>query len=136
EVAGHALVPPVEVETKVRLPEYRDRDHGSVVEVLLITIEGALGLTYPTTLFARHLTVFLFFCVGLVFVYRTLARRHGSWAGLAGGAFMVLSPRQFADAFYNSKDIPCLVAYAAATCTALGFAERPGVATALGHALA
>src|SRR6185369_9291724 len=123
EVAGHAVVPPVDVGRQKRLPEYDDRDHGSVVEVLLVAIEGALGLAFPETLFVRHLTVFLIFCVGLVFLYRTLARRHGSWAaGLVGGAFMVLSPRLFADAFYNSKDIPFLAAYAAAICTALGFA--------------
>jgi hypothetical protein len=137
EAAGVTVVPPVDVGRMPRLPEYHDRDHGSLVEVLLVAVEGALGLEFPETLFARHLTVFLIFCVGLVFVYRTVVRRHGSReAGLVGGVFMVLSPRLFADAFYNSKDVPFLVAYAAATHTALGFAERPGVATALGHALA
>jgi len=92
---------------------------GETADVVILTkeglnelvAEGALGLAFPETLFARHLTVFLIFCVGLVFLYRTLARRHGSWAaGLVGGAFMVLSPRLFADAFYNSKDIPFLAA--------------------------
>jgi hypothetical protein len=136
ETLGHAVVPPVDVGRMTRLPEYHDRDHGSVVEVLLVAVEGALGLGFPESLFARHLTVFLLFCVGVVFVYRTLARRHGRWeAGLAGAAFMVLSPRLFADAFYNSKDVPFLAAYAAALYTALGFAERPGVTTALAHAL-
>jgi len=134
---GRTVVPVVPTFPVPNLQEFDDRDHGAVVELLLAAVEGFPRLRYPQTLFARHLTVFAIFCLGLPFLHRTLVRRHGSWmAGLAGCAFLVLSPRIFGDAFYNSKDIPSLAAYAAAICTALGFVERPGMARALGHALA
>jgi hypothetical protein len=42
---------------------------------------------------------------------------HNSWWGLLGAGMLAMSPRIFADSFYNSKDIPFLVAAITAICT-------------------
>ena len=60
---------------------------------------------------ARHLSIFLIFVCGLIPFY-FLGRRifHNTWWGLLAVGLLAISPRIFADAFYNSKDIPFLVA--------------------------
>jgi hypothetical protein len=48
----------------------------------------------------------------------------------------VLSPRFFAEAFYNSKDVVFMACFAIATNTMIAFVTRPGVGSACLHALA
>ena len=52
-----------------------------------------------------------------------------------GGLLLVLSPRIFANAFYNSKDIPFLSMYIIAVFTLLCFLEKKTFPRALIHAL-
>lgn len=54
----------------------------------------------------RHLLVFLYVAASVCVFYVFLWRLTGScWYGILGTVFLVLSPRQFAQGFYNSKDM-------------------------------
>jgi hypothetical protein len=90
---------------------YGSRYHGPIIEVLLL-------LSSSLSLIPRHLAIFLIFVCGLIMFY-FLSRRifHNSWMGLLAAGILAISPRIFADAFYNSKDIPLLVAFIAAILT-------------------
>jgi len=70
-------------------------------------------------------------------VYRLAARRFDDWRiGLLAALFLALSPRFFAESFYNSKDIVFTAAFAIAMNTMIAFVLNPNLKTALLHALA
>jgi len=54
----------------------------------------------------RHLLNFIFYFIGLYFFYKLISRRYKSYIyPLIGVLFLFLSPRFFAESFYNQKDI-------------------------------
>lgn len=68
---------------------------------------------------AWHLVNFLFFQLGIYFLYRLAARWMSSTAALAATAFFSFQPLLWGHAFINPKDPPFLVFFLAAVC--LGF---------------
>lgn len=68
---------------------------------------------------AWHLVNFLFFQLGVFFVYRLAARWMKPSAALASAAFFSFQPLLWGHAFINPKDPPFLVFFLAAVC--LGF---------------
>lgn len=91
---------------------FADRDHGAAFEVPLRWVEerikpSGLGGVY----YIRHISTYIFFLLGIWCAY-LLAHRlfNKQWIALAGIAMLVLSPRIFAHAFLNSKDVPFLLA--------------------------
>jgi len=123
---------------KNRLENYVDRDYGVAFELPLAVVEKLTGYTdMGDVLRLRHRSVWLVSCAGLLAFYWLATRRLRSWrAGLLGVVFLLLSPRQFADFFYNSKDAVFLASYLVAAVTAAAFIRRPNAARAAGHALA
>lgn len=123
---------------KNRLANYRDRDYGVAFELPLAVVEKLTGYTdMGDVLRLRHRCVWLVCCAGLVAFYWLATRRLRSWrAGLLGVVFLLLSPRQFADFFYNSKDAVFLAVYLGSAATAAAFIRRPNAAWAAWHALA
>jgi hypothetical protein len=58
----------------------------------------------------RHFLIFLIFFAGsVIFFFLASHLLKNRWGGLLATAMLVTSPRIFADAFYNDKDIPFLV---------------------------
>jgi hypothetical protein len=122
----------------VPLESYSDRDYGVAFEIPLAAAERWLALDdVQQQYFFRHLATFLAFLVGVYAVYWLAARRFSSqvW-GLIAATMLVVSPRIFAEAFYNDKDIVFMVCIAIAMNTMISFLERPSVRTLLLHALA
>lgn len=121
-----------------KLDQIIDRDYGVIFEVPAMVMELVLGIKEERKIyFARHLLTFLFFCGGVFAVYKMAARRFNDWRiGLLAATFLILSPRIFADAFYNSKDLVFLSVFAIAMNTAIGFLIKPNWKTALIHGLA
>jgi len=111
--------------------------YGPAFEFLLVALEKLRGETDTREIyFMRHLVTFLVFYISLVFFYMIGKLRFGSWKpALLGCLFLVLSPRIFADAFYNSKDLPFLSVFIIALYTLLRFHERPSPGRATAHAL-
>jgi hypothetical protein len=121
-----------------QLHEYMYRYHGVWFTLPMAWLEEAWDLTSFRQQFRmRHLAVFLLYWgAGIVF-FRILLRRIANWRwALLGAAFWVLSPRFFAHSFFNPKDLPFLSLFVISTWTLFRLWLRPGIGTALLHALA
>ncbi len=96
-----------------------DRDYGVVFEVPLVLMEKVLGIEdnhSPALYRMRHLFNFLIFFVGVIFFYRLVLHRFKHWLlAVTGALFLILSPRIFAESFYNNKDIVFLSFFIIAT---------------------
>lgn len=118
------------------LETYIDTDHGITVALPLVVFKSLLGIeTWQGMFLFRHLANFLIFYVGVFFFYLLgLAHfRSRAWA-LLGCLMLVASPRIFADAFYNSKDLPFLSFCIIAAYTGLRFLKTPTYSWAAWHA--
>jgi hypothetical protein len=110
------------------------RYYGPIYEIFLFR------LTYTPKIdqeyYARHLFTFLTFAAG-VFGFYFLIRRlwRKNWLAVAGSLALVLSPRIFADAFYNTKDIPFMVGFIFAVYTLVRFLDHSSFKNILLHAL-
>jgi hypothetical protein len=93
------------------LENFEDKDHGGAFEVPLRWMEEPLGLTdFGDIMRFRHLCGYVFFLVGLLAGYSlALKLFRKQWIALLGLSMLVLQPRIFAHAFFNSKDVPFLV---------------------------
>ncbi len=120
------------------LDTFSDRDYGVVFETPAVLLELVFGLEDTRQIYMmRHLLVFLVFFGSVFAMYRFAATRFGDWRlGLLAAAMLVLSPRIFADAFYNSKDLVFMAVFLIATHTAFAFSAQPRLRSALTHALA
>ncbi len=120
------------------LHQHRDADHGVLFQLPLVVLEALHPGPDPATwAYRRHLLGFLLFGAGAWAVYRLGAAQLGSWRwGLVGAGLLVLSPRIFAEAFYNYKDVVLLSLFALAMLTLTRLLRRPTAGRALLHALA
>jgi hypothetical protein len=82
-------------------------DHGVAFDAPVLILEHLLGLKDTRHIYVfHHLMNFLAFFVGAISVFLMSRFRFKNWKiAIASTTFFVLSPRIFADAFYNSKDI-------------------------------
>ncbi|OGX82926.1 hypothetical protein [Hymenobacter glacialis] len=122
------------------LPElrtYKEADHGVAFQLPLAVLEATF---FPHDIqrayWMRHFLCFATFVLGAWAVYRMGARRFGSWRwGLVGAAMLMLSPRIFAEAFYNHKDVVFMNLFALGGLTLLRLLRRPTAGRAAVHAL-
>ena len=116
---------------------YRDRDYGTAFEFPLVVVEKALGVTTSQQIYyLRHFLTFFLFFTGAVFFYNIASERFGPSLALMGVTFFILSPRIFADSFYNSKDIALLSGMTIAVFTLIPFTKKPSLVRAALHAIA
>ncbi|KAA5544158.1 ArnT family glycosyltransferase [Adhaeribacter rhizoryzae] len=122
-------VPPLET--------YVDADHGVTVLLPFAILKAVLGIhTWQETFLLRHLLTFLIFYVGVFFFYLLARERfRDPKVALLGCLILVLSPRIFAEAFYNSKDIPFLSFMIMGAYTLIRFMKAPSFKTAFFHAI-
>jgi len=114
-------------------------DHGVAFELPAALLGRVLYPGDPPGYYRlRHLLVFLVFAGGLVVVYRLARLRYPAarWLPLLAAGALVLSPRFFAEAFYNGKDISFMVTFALGMLTLVRLAQQPTLRRALVHALA
>jgi len=133
-------VPASRVPWKERLPSlatYQDRDYGVAFEAPAFALEHLFRLKDSRDVYMfRHLLTFLVSFAGVCAVYRLALRRFLDWRiGLLSALFLVLTPRFFAESFYNSKDIVFMAVFAVGMNTTISFVLRPRVNTAFLHAL-
>lgn len=116
----------------------KEKYHGPAFEILLVFVEKAFHLTDIRSIhLVRHLCTFLLFFVSVIFFFR-IAKQHTARSDIAllSCLFLVLSPRIFAESFYNSKDIALLSAYIIAIYTMINFLKYQSYKSAFLHALA
>ncbi|MBV6654585.1 MAG: hypothetical protein KI786_12545, partial [Mameliella sp.] len=119
-----------------QLHEYMYRYHGVWFTLPMAWLEEAWELnTFRQQFRMRHLSVFLLYWFAGITFFSLLRSRFGHWGwALLGSAFWLLSPRFFAHAFFNPKDIPFLSLFVISTWTLFRLWLRPGIRTALLHA--
>jgi hypothetical protein len=122
----------------IRLEDYKDRTHGVIFQVAALGIQNLLGITGTRGAFLlRHYLTFIIFFTGLVFLFRLLMLYSDNRAmAMLGVLLMILSPRIFADSFYNSKDIVFLSLTIISIWTLIRFLQKVTFASATFHALA
>ncbi|MBI9049710.1 MAG: glycosyltransferase family 39 protein [Anaerolineaceae bacterium] len=116
------------------LLEIRNRWYGPSFEIFLYAVRDRSNT--QQMYLSRHLWTFIAFFVCCIFFY-LLARRitkHNVLA-LIGTVFLVISPRIFANSFYNSKDIPFLVLYCMSILSMVWFLDKQTIWRGLFHAL-
>ena len=120
------------------LKQYRDRDYPVLYSVISVTLEKLFRAKSEQDIyFFRHLLNYITCLIGVYAIYKLAKRRFSSWyLGLLAAAFFILTPRMFAEMFYNSKDLIFLSVFAVATYSLISFIEKPAVKIALWHALA
>lgn len=114
------------------------RYYGPVFEIFLVVIEKILKLTanLRAVYLMRHLVTFLLFYVSVFFFYKLCRYRFNSWKlGLLGSLFLILSPRIFADSFYNSTDIPFLSMFIISIYTLIRYLDKKTLLRAISHAV-
>src|SRR5262245_38666060 len=110
---------------------------GPTFEVVLYSLERLFRLDDGRQiLLVRHGATFVMFWLGAVAFYTLLRFRFGRrlWA-LVGVAFLVLTPRLFAHAFYNSKDAVLVAWFAIAMLTLLRYRRERTFGSACLHAV-
>ncbi len=82
-------------------------DHGVAFDAPVLILEHLLGLQDTRDIYVfHHFMNYLAFLLGTLAIFLIARFRFKSWKiGLVSSTIFVLSPRIFADAFYNSKDI-------------------------------
>jgi len=120
------------------LHSYRDRDYPVLFSLVAVVLERVFQIDDEQQIyFFRHLLNYLTCLIGVYAIFKLAERRFASWEiGLLAATFFILTPRMFAESFYNSKDLIFLAAFAVATYTLISFIQKPSIKTALWHALA
>jgi hypothetical protein len=124
--------------SEYQLESYYNRHYGTIFQTVAMGLEFLFGLDDPREWYLlRHYMNFLVWFIALVFFFRLLQLRFKNPAfSLIGVIFMILSPRIFADAFYNSKDSIFLAFYIISMYTLVKFLKKPAFINALYLALA
>ncbi|RSK37514.1 hypothetical protein [Hymenobacter metallilatus] len=127
--------------TFAQIPDMRDNqdaDHGVLYQLPLVVLEKVVGAEDSRDVyFFRHLVIWLTCVGGIYALYRVGARYLGSGAwGLAVAAALVLSPRMFAESFYNYKDLVFLGFFTVGIGTLHRWLRQPTWPRAALHAVA
>lgn len=117
---------------------YEERDHGVIFHLPLAFMEVAWpDLDSRTYYLVRHFCIYLTFVLALWAVYHLARIRLRSWQlGLLASTILLLSPRLFADAFSNGKDLVFLSFFTFGIYTLVRLLERPTLGRAVLHGLA
>jgi hypothetical protein len=122
------------------LEAYEHKNYGMGFQLPLAAFEYANGISsFPDVWFVRHYFTFLFFFCGSLAFYRLATEKYEHWLfGLAGLTFLILTPRIFAEAFYNVKDTTFLAAFSLALYFGFRYWREPtiGIGVAFGMSLA
>ncbi len=106
---------------------FPDKYYGPSYEIVVRGIGEVLHLTrdYQFYMLYRHIVNFITFFAGVVFFYLLCLHRFKNYfLSLLGSAFLVLSPRLFSDAFYNSKDTVLLAFFIITFYSMIKFFEK------------
>ncbi len=128
----------IEKGTGENLHTYDHRDYGMIFQLAAYGLELFLGINNSRDVFLlRHLLVFMLFWFSLIFFYKIIVWQYKDWRlGVLGVLFFLLSPRLFADSFYNPKDIPLMSFFIIATYTLIRFLYQDKMTNAVWHGIA
>ena len=100
--------------------------YGVIFDLPMAFIEKELFIEDSKIYFIlRHLFNFLIFFISSIFFYFLLKKRFSNNLSLIGLLFLILSPRIFAESFYNIKDIVFLSFFIISLFFAINFLDKP-----------
>lgn len=118
--------------------DYPDNDHGVLFELPLALYDVLRpGTDLRTYYLVRHAAVFLVSLLGVWALYKLATLRfRDERLGLVAAGLLVLSPRFFAESFYNGKDLVFVGLFTLGIYTLVRLLERPTWRRAVVHGLA
>ena len=122
------------------IPNFKEfeqgRNYGVVFEAPASFIEVILKIKDKKNQFLlRHYLTFLIFFISTIFFYRILKRRFDNNFAILGTIFLILSPRIFANSFYNNKDLVFLSFFIISSFYSLKLIEKPNLKNCLKFSL-
>jgi len=114
-----------------------ERYHGTAIELPLYALEKTIGITDVRAIYLfLHYMNYLLFLLSAFFFYKLIRTIYDDWwIAFVGLIIYVFTPRIFADAFYNSKDVAFLSIFTIAMYTGFKFLEKQNIKTILFHAM-
>lgn len=111
--------------------------YGPAFEVLLSAVEDIFNVSSSRDVYIlRHAICFFSFFLAAICFYLTCLKLFKDYKiALLGVVMLILSPRIFADSFYNSKDLSMLCFCVIAAYTMLVFIEKQTIPSAIVHAI-
>ena len=119
------------------IPYILGKDHGSFLNTLCAYIDVFFNIekTKIQYLF-RHYINFIIFFISVYFFYLIGKFRYNDWRlGILGIVFLILSPRIFAQSFYNNKDVVFMSLYIISLYSCVKFIYKPNIKRAVFFAL-
>lgn len=130
----------IPLEPKWNLEDYQWSNYGMVYQITANLLEQKFGFEdNPYRYYQlRHYLCFGLFWLATIFFYRGLRVRFPDkdWFPLLGTLVLILSPRIFANGFYNPKDHILLAFYVISTTTLLTYLDKRTWGTLILHAFA
>lgn len=122
----------------VKLEDWWARHYPVGFTVPAILLEKAFHLQDEQQVFYfRHLLTFIVCFFGVLSIFKIAERRFNDWRiGLLAASFFILSPRFFAESFYNSKDLVLMSWFAIVMNSMIAFILKPTWGRLFFHALA
>ena len=104
---------------------YNDNHYGVVFDLPLAFIEYLFEIKDPQKYyFLRHIFNYLIFLIGSFYFFLILRNFYNFKLSLLGLIFLILSPRIFAESFYNNKDIVFLSFFCISTYYGFNFLKQ------------
>jgi hypothetical protein len=125
-------------ESIPNVSQYGDKYYGVVLQFPQLLLDRFSGNT-QSMWETRHLFLFVFYFISVVALFLALQKIFGNWlVSLIGTLLLILTPRFFAESFYNIKDIGFFSAFSIAFYFLVRLFEKPSVFSAftLGIAIA
>jgi len=119
-----------------KLREFYSNDHGALLDTFFAFVEINFGLNQSKLFYlVRHYICFIIFFVGVYFFYLLAKFKFKDWRiGILGSIFLVLSPRIFAESFYNNKDLAFMSLFIISLYCSLKFIYKPNFKHAISFA--
>ena len=110
--------------------------YGVLFDLPMAFIEKKLLIDDPKNYFLiRHFFNFFIFFIATIFFYLILKKRFSNRLSIIGLLFLILSPRIFAESFYNMKDLIFLSFFVISLYFTINFLDTPSYKSALLSAL-
>ena len=108
---------------------HTEKGIGVIFDLPMAFVEYIFKIEDPRTFYlVRHFFNFLIFYISTYFFYLIVKKRFNSYfMGLIGASFLIISPRIFAESFYNSKDLVFLSLFIISIYYAIKFLEIPNL---------
>ncbi len=121
---------------KDALLQGNEKYHGPFIEIVLVFIEKALRLQDLHSIYLmRHFVLFGIFFLAMMMFYQLARKVFSAPYAFLSLTLIILTPRIFAESFYNSKDLILLSFFVFAVSSYINFFEKKNTLSAIMHGI-